>query len=245
MISKIKSGLEGKTILITGSSRAIGAATARLAHSYGANVIIHGKTKSPYLKRLAFEIGARYIFCDVVDEDRIKEKICKLGKIEILVNSAGINISKPFMELTNEDWMETFNVNVLGTVNFSRALIPQMLENGHGKIINLASVKGYSHSAGRAAYASSKAAIINLTSSMAKELAPHILVNAVAPGFTDTEMTEGTMSERVKKQIGQIPLGRMATPKEIAETILFLASDKVKYITGQTLLIDGGYNLLK
>lgn len=241
--------LENKTILITGSSRGIGAATARLAKNYGANVILHGKTLSQPLKDLAKEINSPYVFCDITDEEEVKNAVLKIledaGKIDVLVNSAGLNISKPFMKLSSEVWLDIFKVNVLGTVNFSKAVIPVMQKNKSGKIINLASVKGYPKTSGRAAYASSKAAIITLTASMAKEFAPHILVNAVAPGFTDTEMTESTWSERVQKQVNQTLLGRMAKPEEIAEVILFLASDKASYMTGQTILVDGGYSLAK
>jgi 3-oxoacyl-[acyl-carrier protein] reductase len=233
--------LKNKTILITGSSRGIGAATARLAKEYGAEVVLHGKTESEYLKQLALELDASYLFCDVANETEVKIAVDKLDNIDILVNSAGINLSKPFLEQTTESWRKTFDVNVLGTVNFSKAVILKMGEKG--KIINISSVKGFSSTAGSPAYAASKAAIINLTSSMAKEFAPRILVNAVAPGFTNTEMTENTMSDRIKKQISEIILKRLANPKEIAEVILFLASDKSSYITGQTIFVDGGYTL--
>ena len=205
--------------------------------------VMHRKTESSNLKKLASELNSSYIFCDITNEEKVRESVNKLGKIEILVNSAGINISKPFLKLTKKDWLDIFKTNVLGTVNFSKAVIPQMLERKYGKIINLASVKGYSSVSGRPAYASSKAAIINLTANLASEFAPYILVNAVAPGFTDTEMTESTISVRVKKQIDSIPLKRVVKPEEIAEVILFLASDKCNYMTGQTMLVDGGYSI--
>lgn len=237
--------LSRKEILITGSSRGIGAATARLAINYGANVILHGRTESSNLTDLARELKSSYIFCDVADEESVQRKVERLGTIDILVNSAGINPSKTFMELTNDDWMEIFRTNVLGMVNFSKAVIPGMIERKQGKIINIASIKGYSHISGKPAYAASKAALIRITSSMAEEFAPYgILVNAVAPGFVDTEMTRATMSEKIKEQIGRIPLKRTAKPEEIAEAILFLASDKANYITGQTLIVDGGYSLV-
>jgi NAD(P)-dependent dehydrogenase (short-subunit alcohol dehydrogenase family) len=160
--------------------------------------------------------------------------------IDILVNNAGISRSKSFENLTDEDWLDVFNVNVLGIVNFSKAIIPGMKEKKFGKIINVSSVKGYTTNAGSSAYAASKAAVINLTSSMANQYAPNILVNCVAPGFTKTEMTEKTWSPRVEKQVSEIPLMRMADPKEIAEVIVFLASNKSNYIVGQTIVVDGG-----
>ncbi|MEK6840542.1 MAG: SDR family NAD(P)-dependent oxidoreductase [Nanoarchaeota archaeon] len=236
--------LENKTILITGSSRGIGAATARLAKSYGAEVILHGKTDSQNLRDLASKLRSSYICCDVTDEEAVKRKVSRLENIDVLINNAGINPSKTFMELTNEDWRTIFETNVLGIVNFSRAVIPRMIEKKQGKIVNISSIKGLSHVEGKPAYAASKAAVIRLTSSMAEEFAPHgILVNAVAPGFTQTEMTKSTMSPKIHEQISRIPLGRMASPEEIAEAVLFLASDKANYITGQTIVVDGGYSL--
>lgn len=232
--------LEGKRILITGSSRGIGAATARLATKYGAEVILHGKTESPELKELATEIGAKYVYGDVRDERLVLDAVKTLGRIDILVNSAGVNLSKPFLNQTTESWKETMDINILGTVNFSKAVIPEMLKNKQGKIINLASIKSYLHLAGSPAYAASKAAIMNLTASMAREFSPYIIINAVAPGYTDTAMTEKTLTDRIRKQIKQIPLQRMARPEEIAEVILFLASDKCSYIIGETIKVGGG-----
>ena len=236
--------LENKTILITGSSRGIGAATARLAKRYGANVVLHGKTVTKELEQISKELGSSYIVCDVADESAVKKEVSKVNNIDILVNNAGINPSKTFMELTAEDWCNIFEVNVMGTVNFSKAAIPQMIERGSGKIINVASIKGYHHVSGKPAYAASKAAIIRMTSSMAEEFASHnILINAVAPGFTETEMTKSTLSPKIQSQIDKIPLKRMAKPNDIAEVILFLASDASNYITGQTLSVDGGYSV--
>ena len=236
--------LEDKTILITGSSRGIGAATARRAKFYGANVVLHGKTESKELRFLASELNCPYIYCDVADEDAVKKEVGRLESIDVLVNSAGINPSKTFMELTNKDWREIFDANLFGTINFSRAVINSMKERRSGKIINMASIKGYNHVLGKPAYAASKAAVMRLTSSMAEEFAPYgILINSVAPGFVDTEMTHATLSPKIQAQIDQIPLKRMAKPEEIAEMICFLASNRANYITGQTICVDGGYNL--
>lgn len=235
--------LKNKTILITGSSRGIGAATAHLAKKYGARVIIHGKTESKELKQLSKKLKSPYIFCDIADENAVMKSVSKLREVDILINNAGISISKPFQKLTTKDWTDTFNANVMGTIHFSKAVIPKMLGQKYGKIINISSIKGYPHTSGRAAFASSKGAILTLTASMAKEFAPHILVNAVAPGFTETKTTKKAWSDRIYKQINQTPLGRAAQPKEIAEIILFLASDKSNYITGQTIVVDGGYSI--
>ena len=236
--------LENRTILVTGSSRGIGAATARLAKQYGAEVILHGKTESNALKSLSRELDSKYIFCDVADEYAVKREVGRLRGINVLVNNAGINPSKTFMDLTGDDWKNIFDVNLLGPVYFSQAVIPRMKEKGFGKIINISSAKGFPHVIGKPAYASAKAAINRLTTSMAEEFAPYILVNAVAPGFTKTEMVEQTLSEKIQGQINRIPLKRIAEANEIAEVILFLASDKSSYITGQTISVDGGFSII-
>lgn len=237
--------LENKTILITGSSRGIGAATARLAKSYGATVILHGKTESEELKKLSKTLKSAYIVFDVADESAAIKEIGKFKRIDILVNNAGINPSKTFTQLTNGDWRQIFEVNVLGVVNVSKAVITGMMKRRYGKIINIASIKGFPYISGKPAYAASKSAIIRITSSMAEEFAPYnILVNAVAPGFTETEMTKTSLSPKIQGQIDKIPLKRMAASNEIAEVILFLASAKSDYITGQTIAVDGGYSII-
>lgn len=235
--------LKGKTVLITGSSRGIGAATARLAKQYGAKVVLHGKDESETLKDLVQELEAEYLVCDAGDREAVEREMARFPNIDILVNNAGISISKSFLELTHDDWIQTLNTNVMGAVNFSKAVAPQMLERQYGRIINVSSIKGLPATAGRAAFASSKAAIITLTASMAKELKPYITVNCIVPGFTETEQTKKDWTERIYKQIEEVPLGRAAKPEEIAEVILFAASDKASYINGQTIVVDGGYSI--
>ncbi len=219
--------LRNRTILITGSSRGIGAAIAKLAEKYGAKVILHGRETF-----------------DVSDEEAVEREISKLPSIDILINNAGINPSKTFLELSSKDWKDIFDTNVFGLVNVSRAVLKGMMKRKKGKIVNIASIKAYNTTSGKPAYAASKAAVMRITSSMAEEFAPYgILVNAVAPGFVETEMTKASMSPKIEAQIKKIPLKRMAQPEEIAEAVLFLASDKANYITGQTLLVDGGYSI--
>lgn len=231
-------------ILVTGSSRGIGAAIARLAIRDGFEVILHGKSESKELVALSAELSSRYIVFDVSAEDQVKRAVSEVSGLYALVNSAGINISKSFLDLTDIDWKNIYDTNVFGLVNVVRHFSPVILSTpGIGKIINIASVKGCSSSVGRLGYASSKAAVINITAGLAKELAPNILVNAVAPGFTFTEMTERTWDERIKKQVEGILLGRIADPEEIAETVLFLLSSKCSYTTGQTLIVDGGFSI--
>ena len=229
-----------KVILITGSSRGIGAAIARLAKEKGYEVLLHGRTHSSHLMKLAKELDSKYLIFDITKEDEVRQALSKTTQINVLVNSAGVNVSKTFNELTDTDWKAVYDVNLFGLVNVTRHVVPIMKRSkSTGKIINIASIKGLYASVGRVAYASSKAAVINLTTGLAKELAPDILVNAVAPGFTNTEMTDNTWSDRIKKQVDNILLKRMADPKEIAEVVLFLSSSANEYITGQTINIDG------
>lgn len=231
-------------MLITGSSRGIGAAIARLAKVKGYEVLLHGRTQSDQLMELAKELDSKYVIFDISNENEVKKALSDITQINFLVNSAGLNISKAFDDLKDSDWRSVYDVNIFGLVNVIRYTIPIMKRSQSiGKIINLASIKGLYASVGRVAYASSKAAVINLTTGLAKELAPRILVNAVAPGFTNTEMTKNTWSDRIKKQVNNILLKRMADPKEIAEVVLFLSSDMNQYITGQTINVDGGFSI--
>jgi len=232
------------TILITGSSRGIGAAIARLAKERGYEVLLHGRTYSSNLGELAKELDSKYLIFDISKEDEVISALSKINQINVLVNSAGVNISKAFDDLTDSDWRAVYDVNLFGLVNVIKHVIPVMKKSkSTGKIINIASIKGLYASVGRVAYASSKAAVINLTTGLAKELAPVILVNAVAPGFTNTEMTDNTWSDRIQKQVDNILLKRMADPNEIAEIVLFLSSSANEYITGQTINIDGGFSI--
>ena len=233
-----------KVILITGSSRGIGAAIARLAKSQGYEVILHGKTQSSYLLDLAKELNSGYLVFNLSKENEVKQALSKITQIDVLVNSAGVNISKAFDNLTDNDWRAVYDTNLFGLVNVIRHAVPIMQDSKNiGKIVNIASIKGLYASVGRVAYASSKAAVINLTVGLAKELAPGILVNAVAPGFTNTEMTSGTWSDRIKNQVDNILLKRMCSPEEVAKLVLFLSGGSNEYITGQTINIDGGFSI--
>jgi 3-oxoacyl-[acyl-carrier protein] reductase len=233
-----------KTIFITGSSRGIGSEIARLAAKSGYRVILHGKSISSSLTNLASELECEYLNFDICNEQDIVKGLSDLNEIDILVNSAGINISNTFTELSGDDWKKVYSTNVFGLANVIKHSIPLLKKTpGTKKIVNIASIKGLYSSVGRVAYASSKAAVINLTTGLAKELAPDIIVNAVAPGFTKTDMTQDTWSDRIKSQVDSILLKRMAHPIEVAKLVIFLSSEDNEYITGQTINIDGGFSI--
>jgi NAD(P)-dependent dehydrogenase (short-subunit alcohol dehydrogenase family) len=240
--------LKDKNILITGSSSGIGAATARLAKEYGANVILHGRDESEELKALAKELNCEYIFCDVADkaavDSEVKRILEEVKKIDCLVNCAGVALPESFMESGDDVWLEIFKVNVLGTIHFCQSIIGNMLEQNYGRIVNISSIRGHDYLSNedRISYSASKAEIINITASLAKLYGPHVLVNAISPGFTQTQILN-SWSEKVKRQSTDNLLRRILTPKDIAEPILFLLSDKNTAITGQTILVDGGYSI--
>jgi 3-oxoacyl-[acyl-carrier protein] reductase len=241
--------MKDKVILITGSSRGgMGTAAARIAASRGAKVILHGHTENQELKDAAQELNCDYIVCDATDKDAVEaaveKAIQKAGRIDALINCAGIAESAPFLESDDDHWIKVFKVNVLGTVHFIQAVAPYMLKAKTGRIVNVSSIRGIENMASSriTAYSASKAAVNNLTSALAKEFAPYIAVNAVAPGFTMTHMSSG-WTEAVHTQVKTALLGRAAQPEELAQAMIFLASDEAGFITGQVLTVDGGYGI--
>jgi len=199
------------------------------------------------IKKLGSEVIS--IKCDVSKEKEVKEmineSIHRFGRIDILVNNAGIMASKSFPELTFKDWEKTLRVNLIGVFLCSQAVVPYMLKQKYGKIINISSIRGLEHCGRRGIsdYNASKAGVINFTKTLAKELAPFINVNSVAPGWVETEMNKKIDPGLRENETEKTYLKRFAQPEEIATAILFLASDNASYITGQTLVVDGGYSL--
>ncbi len=240
--------LKGKTILITGSSSGIGAATARLAKKYGANVILHGKEKSSKLDVLKKELDAEEIICDIRDKKAVLGEIDKLlGKkiqINCLANVAGVVKNRgPFLEATDEEWLSTYEINVLGTVHMCQAVIPNMQSKKYGRIVNISSVRAHPQGtlSTRASYSCSKAAVLNLTVALAKEYAKDgISVNSISPGGVNTEIVKEWDADTLKRN-SDVLLGRIAEPNEIAEAICFFLSDRASYATGQDFVFDGGY----
>ncbi|MEE9419855.1 MAG: 3-oxoacyl-ACP reductase family protein [Desulfatiglandaceae bacterium] len=245
--------LKDKATLITGGGRGIGAATAFLFAEEGARVGIVDlrdealKGVASQARQKGFEL--KTIVGDVSKKDQVEEVtdefVQEFGRIDVLVNNAGIAISRPFLEKSVEDWVKTLEVNLIGVFLCSQAAAKYMLKQKSGKIVNISSIRGIDHCGreGIMDYSASKTAVISLTKTMAKELAPHINVNTVAPGHTKTEMTESLPQEVRQNMIEGSYLKRMAEPGDIAKAILFLASNDADFITGQVLLVDGGFSL--
>jgi len=245
--------LKDKTALITGGARGIGGTTAFLFAKEGAKVGILD-IREECLRKIRDQakkkgIALRTFVGDVSKKDQIEsvmqQFVQEFGRIDVLVNNAGIAISRPFLEKTVEDWKKTLEVNLIGIFVCSQVAARYMLEQESGKIINISSIRGIDHCGreGIIDYSASKAAVISLTKTMAKELAPHVNVNTVAPGHTNTEMIKSLPEEIRKNMIEGSYLKRLAKPQEIAKAILFLASNDADFITGQLLLVDGGFSL--
>ncbi|MGN1266767.1 MAG: 3-oxoacyl-[acyl-carrier-protein] reductase [Dorea sp.] len=242
--------LNGKVAVVTGASRGIGKAIAIKLASQGATVIINYNGSRERAEEVKTEIEANngkaaICQCDVSDysacEAFIQSVIKEYGRLDILVNNAGITKDGLLMKMSEEDFDKVLNTNLKGAFNTIRFTTRQMLKQRSGHIINMASVVGVCGNAGQANYAASKAGIIGLTKATAKELASRgITVNAVAPGFIETDMT-AVLSDKVKEaSVAQIPLGKFGKPEQIAAAVAFLASEDASYITGQVLNVDGG-----
>lgn len=242
--------LANKVALVTGAARGIGKAIAMELAENGAYVIVNyrGSDESAALTvQEIVEAGgqAECIKCDVSDfsqcEVMIKELIAKHGRIDILVNNAGITRDGLLMKMSEADYDQVLDTNLKGSFNTIRHMSRFFLKQKSGKIINISSVSGILGNAGQANYSASKAGLIGLTKATARELASRgINVNAVAPGFVETEMTEALSDKAKEALLEQIPMGRTASPKDIARVVLFLASDSGAYITGQVISVDGG-----
>ncbi|MBR2334281.1 MAG: SDR family oxidoreductase [Clostridia bacterium] len=232
-----------KTILITGGSRGIGEAIVRLAVGKY-KVAFTYNTNEAKAKALAEEVGATAYPCDVSSSASVREMIENVvkdfGTVDLLVNNAGIAEDKLFQDITDEDWRRMMGVNLDGTFFVTRAVVPMMISKGYGRIVNVASMWGTDGASMETHYSASKAGVIGLTKALAQELAPsHITVNAVAPGAVDTDMMKVYTKEELDDFIKEIPFGRLCSPKEVAEAVMFLLS--ADYITGEVLSIRGGY----
>ncbi|MCQ6279696.1 3-oxoacyl-[acyl-carrier-protein] reductase [Bacillus sp. EB600] len=242
--------LEGKAALITGASRGIGREIALELARQGANVAVNYAGSEAKANEVVDEIKkmgkeAFAIKCDVSNAEEvatmIKETVDRFGHLDILVNNAGITKDNLLMRMKEEEWDDVININLKGVFLCTKAVTRQMMKQRDGRIINIASIVGVSGNAGQANYVAAKAGIIGLTKTTAKELASrNITVNAIAPGFISTDMTDKLTDEVRSEMLKQIPLARLGEPKDIAKMAAFLASEDSSYMTGQTLHINGG-----
>lgn len=240
--------LNGKTALVTGASRGIGRAIALRLAEDGANVAViyagsADKAEAVVNKITALGVNAKAYRCNVADSAAVNETVKAvtndLGKIDILVNNAGITRDGLMLRMKDEDFDAVLDTNLKGAFNMIRACYSGFIRKKSGRIINISSVSGIMGNAGQANYSASKAGVIGLTKSVARELASRgITCNAVAPGFIQTDMTENLGDNN--PLLNSIPLGRMGKPEDIAAAVAFLASDSAAYITGEVLKVDGG-----
>lgn len=242
--------LKGKCAIVTGASRGIGKAVAKKLASQGVNIVLNYRSseeKAIEVENELKEFGVEVlrVKADISNiseaENLVNKTKERFGKIDIMVNNAGITIDKLIIRMKEEDFDNVINVNLKGVFNCLKSITPIMLRQKEGSIINISSVVGISGNAGQVNYAASKAGVIGMTKSLAKEIGTRgIRVNAVAPGYIQTDMTEGLDDKYKKELMKQIPLNRLGTAEDVADVVSFLADDNSRYITGQCIHVDGG-----
>jgi 3-oxoacyl-[acyl-carrier protein] reductase len=243
--------LTGKTALVTGATGGIGAAIAKVLHKAGATVAISG-TRAQVLEELKAELGGERVFvlpCNLSDaaavEKLVPEAEAAMGGLDILVNNAGITKDGLAMRMKDDDWSSVIDVNLTASFRLARAAMRGMMKKRWGRIVNITSVVGVTGNPGQANYVASKAGVIGLTKSLAQELAArNVTVNAVAPGFIATPMTDVLNDKQKEMILGRVPAGKLGTPDDIAAAVLYLASDEANYVTGQTLHVNGGMAMI-
>lgn len=245
--------LTGKTALVTGGSRGIGRAIALRLASEGARVAINfagNLVKAEEVKQMIESAGgeAMLVQCDVSKFDAVEQMIKTIADqwktIDILVNNAGITRDGLLMRMKPEDFDAVVDTNLKGVFNCTKAVSRLMIKQRSGRIINMSSIVGLNGNVGQTNYAAAKAGVIGFTKAAAKEFAPRgITVNAIAPGFIETDMTSAMTEEAKASTVEAIPLGKIGAPEDVANAVAFLASDQASYITGQVLAIDGGLSL--
>ena len=228
-----------KTALVTGGSRGIGAAVCRALAREGYRVFINYNTTDP--KALAAEIGGTAVKCDVRDSAQVRGMFGEIGSVDVLVNNAGIAQQKLFTDITDSDWRDMRATHLDGTFFCCREALRSMIRSHSGSIINISSMWGQTGGSCEVHYSAVKAGIIGLTKALAKEVAPSgVRVNCIAPGIIETDMLLGFTAEELSDLRAEVPLGRLGSAEDIADAVVFLASEKASYITGQVLAVNGG-----
>ena len=240
--------LDGKVALVTGGSRGIGAAISRELAKAGAKVALNYRAGQEAADEVAEDIGGLAVRADVSKPEEVQALIehveGELGDIDALVNNAGVTRDTLIARMTDDDWQTVIDTNLRGTFNTSRAVSRKMLRRRAGSIVNLSSVVGVHGNPGQANYAASKAGIIGLTKALARELGSRgVRVNAIAPGYISTELTDVLNDEQRGLILQNTPLGRLGEPEDVARAVRFLCSDEAAFITGEVLLVDGGLGM--
>ena len=246
--------MEDKIAIVTGGARGIGRAICETLALRGANIVI-ADIQEELAQATADEISmmtgrdVKSVFVDVVDQESVKAMVDRtindFGRVDILINNAGITRDNLIMRISEDDWDLVLNVNLKGVFNCSKAVIRSMMKHRYGRIVNISSVSGLAGQAGQTNYSASKAGLIGFTKALAREVASRqITVNAVAPGFIPTALTVDLPEDLKDWIIKFTPMGRMGKPEEIAYAVAFLASDEASYITGQVLSVDGGMMMM-
>ena len=243
--------LTGKTALVTGASGGLGSAIARALHAQGATVALHGSRRDA-LESLAAELKdrAHVIVANLAESDAAVEKVipdaeAAMGQVDILVNNAGITRDGLIMRMKDQDFWDVIGINLAVAFKLCRASVKGMMKRRHGRIINISSVVGVTGNPGQTNYVASKAGLIGLTKALAQEVGSRgITVNAVAPGFITSAMTEKLTEDQKARILGGIPLGRMGEGSEVAAAVVYLASIEAAYVTGQTLHVNGGMAMI-
>jgi 3-oxoacyl-[acyl-carrier protein] reductase len=236
--------LEGKTALVTGGSRGIGAAVARELARAGATVVVGFRSGKPEAEAIASEIGGRAVQADVSNVDDAKRLVEEAGDLDVLVNNAGITRDGVLARMTDDDWRSVLETNLSSVFYTCRAVSRGMMKRRGGSIVNLSSIVGLHGNWGQSNYAASKGGIVGFTKSLAQELGSRgVRANVVAPGYVKTQLTDAIPEEARQQMLGLTPLGRFGDPEDVARAVRFLSSDDASFITGEVLVVGGGLGM--